>query len=172
MTRDILSALMLLRIVKEFFILLACVAAIPALATVSLMFTESVRSVGAFTLKETLATVTPVFKNFMKMFWLELLAFYAFVQAIRAHIWSRRSLFGRKWAHLYYAVLFGAVAWWGFAKFWDLFTFMVALGDIPREARQLFEIEGLHFVIALVSAFLAWRCLRVFRDPTRNGARH
>lgn len=159
---------MLFRILKELIIFLCCLSAYPGLLLLLLVFADPWRA-GRFIMNDAMpAVMVPAIGNVFKLLWLKVLAPYALVQAIRAHLWSQRSIIGRKWANLYFAAMFGAGTVWSLSKFWDLFVFMAALGDIPAELRQLFEIEGHNLLIALVSAVLALHCLRTFLDPMRK----
>jgi hypothetical protein len=96
---------------------------------------------------------------------------YVVVQAIRAYLWSQRSLTGRKWANLYFSILLVFIGGWSAWNSWDLFYFMYALGDIPNELLQFVELEANHLIIAAASLGLAVYCFRIYLDPTRKPIR-
>ena len=96
---------------------------------------------------------------------------YLLVQAVRGFVWAQRSLIGRRWAHLYFALLLGAAAAWSFWEAWDLLYFMYALGDIPGELIQFFRLQGRNVLIFIGSVLLGVHCLRIFLDPTRKSPR-
>jgi len=98
--------------------------------------------------------------------WIRLVSPYLAVQAIRAFLWSQRSLEGKKWGNLYLSMLMAAVGGWSLAQAWDLFYFMYALGDIPGELVQFFKLETSNLVVALSSLALAIHCFRIFLSPS------
>lgn len=84
-----------------------------------------------------------------------IMAPYVAIQTIRVFRCSRRSETGKKWAGLYFFILFSICgAWFGW-RAWDLFYFMYALGDMPGEIVQFFEIEGASLLWFLVCVILA-----------------
>jgi hypothetical protein len=93
---------------------------------------------------------------------------YLVVQCIRGFIWSQRSITGRKWVHLYFAVLLSIAATWSFWGAWDFFYFMYALGDLPAELGQFVELEGNSILIFVASVLLGIRCFGIFLDPARR----
>jgi hypothetical protein len=159
-----------LRVLKELVILVCCLLAYPALVVAILVFADPIRAARLIAHDGGPALLFPTVGTLLRLFWLKILAPYALVQTIRAYLWSQRSMVGRKWANCYFAFLLGLGALLSFSKFWDLFVFMAALGDIPGELRQLLEIEGQHLLIALVCAVLALNCLRIFLNPMRKPA--
>ncbi len=96
---------------------------------------------------------------------MRLIAPYLIVQAVRAFRWSQQSLAGKKWGNLYFSVLLAAIAGWAFWTAWDLFYFMYALGDIPAELLQFFQLEWSDILIFTTSSLLAIRCFAIFMDP-------
>ncbi len=87
-----------------------------------------------------------------------IMAPYVAIQTIRVFRWSRRSAVGRKWAALYFFVLFTICGSWFGWRAWDLFYFMYALGDMPDEIVQFFQIEGsslLWFMVCVVLALVS-----------------
>jgi hypothetical protein len=104
----------------------------------------------------------------LSYFWIHLISPYLVIQAIRARVWSQRSLFGRKWAHLYFFFLSAGVFWWAFYNVWDLFYFMYALGDIPAELKQLVAIEWRNIIISISALVLGCYSFAVFLDPTKK----
>jgi hypothetical protein len=99
---------------------------------------------------------------------LRFIAPYLVVQAIRAYLWSQRSATGRKWANLYFAILLVGIGGWSLWNAWDLLYFMYALGDIPAELLQFFELEANNLIVAAASIGLAVYCFRIFLDPIRK----
>jgi hypothetical protein len=54
---------------------------------------------------------------------------------------------------------------------WDLFYFMYALGDMPAELIQFFQLEGTDLLIAAGCSFLGAYCFSIFLDPRRKPKR-
>jgi hypothetical protein len=90
---------------------------------------------------------------------------YLAIQTVRAFRWSKRSLFGRKWANLYFSALFAACATWFAWRAWDLLYFMYMLGDFPEEIWQFVEIEGAGVVLSILSIIMFGVCLHRFFNP-------
>jgi hypothetical protein len=103
--------------------------------------------------------------------WIKFLSPYLVLQAIRGLFWSQRSLAGRRWANLYFALL--AATWAGVSlwRVWDLFYFMYELGDMPAQLIQLFQLEGTDMLIAVGCGILAAYCFSIFLDPRRKQKR-
>ncbi len=97
---------------------------------------------------------------------------YLLVQCVRGVIWAQRSPRGRRWANLYFALLLAGAAIWSFSEAWDLFYFMYAVGDMPGEIVQFFELQGRNVLILAGSVLLGIHCFRIFIDPTRKPRDH
>ncbi|MBI5251182.1 MAG: hypothetical protein HY912_16965 [Desulfomonile tiedjei] len=100
--------------------------------------------------------------------WVKVISPYLVIQAIRAFIWSQKSIVGRKWANLYFAALLAAISAWFFSKAWDLLYFMYALGDIPDELKQFFQLEGDNILAGALSLALSIYCFSTFLNPRRG----
>lgn len=101
--------------------------------------------------------------------WLRILTPYAFVQALRAWYWSHTSIVARRWAHLYFSVIFFGVCFWSLSEAWNLFYLMYALGDIPGEMGQFMELEGTNILIGIGALFLALYSVLIFLNPSHGG---
>ncbi|MFC1835381.1 hypothetical protein ACFL2Q_11705 [Thermodesulfobacteriota bacterium] len=93
---------------------------------------------------------------------------YLITQAVRAYVWSKKSLSGRKWANFYFFTILAVGAVFFFAKALDLLYFMYALGDMPEELVQFFELEGVNVLLFILTAFLAVSCFRTWVNPERR----
>ena len=104
------------------------------------------------------------------LFLSRLLTPYLIVQAIRAYQWSKTGVDARRWANLYFALLCGIVGTWFVLKSFDLFYFMLELGDIPGELSQFLQLEYTRLTGAAVSFYLLIRSLRIFVSPGETSA--
>jgi hypothetical protein len=93
---------------------------------------------------------------------IRILSPYLFFQTIRAFLWSRRSLSGRKWTSLYFSLLLTTVAGWNLSESVDLFYFMYRLGDIPAELEQFIKLEAGNLIISLTCLIFAIENIRKF----------
>ena len=154
-------------ILREVLILLACLALFPAVVVLLLVYSDSLPT-GLMYLRKQLAAGgwgpggTPL------VLWLKMLVPYAVIQTIRAYSWSQRTLTGRRWANLYFALLLGLMGARSAYLAWDLFYFMYALGDMPKELLQFLDMEGFNVSVAVLSFLLAAYCFRVFVNPSRK----
>jgi hypothetical protein len=103
--------------------------------------------------------------------WLRLVSPYLVIQSIRAYLWSQRSLKGKKWGNLYFALLMTGLGGWSLSQAWDLWYFMYALGDMPAELVQFVQLEASNLILGSGSLVLAVYCFRIFLDPTRQPQR-
>jgi hypothetical protein len=154
-------------ILREALILLLCLAVLPAAIVLLLLHSDSIQMEMMYLSREMASGGWGPAGASLDM-WLKLLIPYALVQAIRAYAWSQRSLTGRRWANLYFAVMLGIIGARSVYPAWDLFYFMLALGDVPEALWQFFELEGLNVALAAAAYLLAVHCFRVFLNPQRG----
>jgi hypothetical protein len=93
---------------------------------------------------------------------------YLILQAMRGYAWAGRSVQGRRWAYLYFSVLFFAAGTWAFGLAWDMFYFMYALGGIPSGLGQFVRLEAAHLAELLVAFSLSGYCFTIFLNPART----
>ena len=156
---------MWLKVLREVIILYLCLAIFPVAEILFVIYNDSLSAGMAVVSRGLLFWEAASQAGLSAALLLRLFAPYLIVQAIRGYWWSRRSLVGKKWANLYYAVLLVSIAGWAFWRAWDLFYFMYALGDIPAELPQFFEMEWSGVLILVTASLLAVRCFLVFIDP-------
>jgi len=154
-------------VLREALIFLVCLAVFPAVVVLLLLHSDSVETGMMYLTREAASGGWGPAGAPLAMC-LQLLVPYALVQAIRAYAWSQRSLTGRRWANLYFAVLLGIIGCRSVSLAWDLFYFMYALGDVPEALFQFFELEGLNVAMAAATFLLALHCFRVFLNPHRG----
>lgn len=155
---------MWLKVLREVIIFYLCLAIFPVAVILFVIYDDSL-SAGMTVVSRGLLFWGASQSGISTAVLVRLLAPYLIVQAIRGYRWSQRSVVGKKWANLYFAVLLVSIAGWAFWRAWDLFYFMYALGDIPAELPQFFELEWSSVLILLTALLLAIRCLLVFVDP-------
>ncbi len=154
-------------VIREFLILAGSFSILPALVLALLAQQHSWDMLLSSAVREVFSG--RVFSDQPRIgLWVRILAPYILVQSIRAWYWSQRSTVGKRWAYLYFSVLFAGVACWSLSSAWDLFRFMSALGDMPAEIGQFFELEGSNLVIGLGAAFLTFHCARIFLNPSQK----
>jgi len=158
------------RILVEILVLIGSLAIFPAAVIGLLILSDSSNASRIFFSGDALHGLT-VTGGAIPHLWFRFLAPYVVVQAIRAYLWSQRSLTGRKWANLYFSILLVSIGGWSLWNSWDLFYFMYALGDIPEELLQFVELEANNLIVAAASLCLAAYCFRIFLDPTRKPPR-
>jgi hypothetical protein len=156
--------------VRELLILIVSIGALPLIAIIYLIQTDSMNFELVFLMRQLLSGGGDIIGSPIT-FWFKVISPYLIVQSIRALLWSKRSLTGTKWANLYFALLLTGLGGWSLKQAWDLFFLMYILGDVPGELMQFFELEGHHLVIFLVAIFLGIHCLRTFLNPKRNQPR-
>ncbi|MGB9618205.1 MAG: hypothetical protein ACPL7J_12855 [Desulfomonilaceae bacterium] len=154
-------------IIRECLILIGAVSIFPALVFALMAQQHSWDALLQGALREVLSGAIYSHRT-PDGLWVRLLAPYILVQSMRAWYWSQRSIVGRRWAHLYFSVVFAGVAFWSLWAAWDLFHFMSALGDMPAEIGQFFELQGSNLVIGLGAVFLSVHCARVFLNPSQK----
>jgi len=151
--------------VRELLVFVASVSILPMFALVVLSQQYSLNTMLAGALREMLAG--PTYSGHgPAALWVRILTPYLLLQGIRAWYWSQKSIVGRRWAYLYFSlVFFGACLWWLSAA-WDLFYFMYALGDIPGEIGQFLELEGSDLVMGFGALLLALYSVLIFLNPS------
>lgn len=160
-------AAMLRRIFLEIAVLVACLAVFPVLVLALLAYTDSLRAGLAFLGREAFTGGWGPYSTSLSL-WIKFFSPYFIVQAARAYSWAQRSLTGRRWANIYFAILsllIGAKSLW---RAWDMFYFMYALGDIPGELVQFVQLEAVNLAVGLAGIVLFVRCLSVAIKPTRG----
>lgn len=155
------------KILVEILVLIGSLAIFPATVIVLFILSDSSTASRVFFSGEVLNGLT-VSGGAIPYLWLRFLAPYLVVQAIRAYFWSQRSLTGRQWANLYFAILLFFIGGWSLWNAGDLFYFMYALEDIPEELLQFVELEANNLIIAAASLCLTVYCFRIFLDPNRK----
>jgi hypothetical protein len=152
------------KILREVIILYLCLAIFPVAVILFVIHSDSLTAGMAVLSRGVLfwgaSSTGPSLAVLMRF-----IAPYLIVQALRAFRWSQRSLVGKKWANLYFSVLLAFIAGWAFWTAWDLFYFMYALGDIPGELPQFFQLEWSNVLIFITSSLLSVRCFAIFTDP-------
>jgi hypothetical protein len=157
--------------VRELLILIVSIVALPLIAIIYLIQTDSMNNVElVFLIRQLLSGGGDIMGSPINL-WFKVMSPYLIVQSIRALVWSKKSLTGTKWANLYFALLLTGLSGWSLKQAWDLFLLMYILGDVPEELMQFFKLEGHHVVIFLVAIFLAIHCFRTFLNPKRNQPR-
>jgi hypothetical protein len=157
-------------ILREIVILVLSLAVFPTTVILLLVYNDSLNLGPAYFAQELLAGGMGAAGTSITL-WAKFFSPYLVLQAIRGFLWSQRSLAGRRWANLYYALLaatWAAVSLW---RVWDLFYFMYALGDMPAELIQFFQLEGTDLLIAVGCGILAVYCFTIFLDPRRKQER-
>ena len=152
------------RILREVIILYLCLAIFPVAVILFVVYNDSL-SAGMAILSRGLLFWGASHAGFPTGMIVRLVTPYLVVQAIRGHRWSQRSLVGKRWVNLYFSLLLVTIAGWAFWTAWDLFYFMYALGDIPAELPQFFELEWSSFLIFVTASLLAVRCFAMFLEP-------
>ena len=158
-------------LVRELIILIVSVGALPALAILYLIHTDSWNLGLLFLTRQLLSGGSEIIGSPITL-WFKIFSPYLIVQSIRALFWSKRSVTGARWANLYFALLLTGLGGWSLRQAWNLFFLMYILGDVPGELMQFFRLEGHHLLIFLVAIFLAIHCLRTFLNPKRNKPVH
>lgn len=154
-------------ILRELIVFVLSVAVLPVAAVLYLFHTNSL-SFGLVVLSREILSGGIGLVGGPLSLWVKLLSPYLLVQSIRAFFWSRRSVTGTRWANIYFAVLLTCVAGWSLWEAWDLFYMMYALGDIPGELGQFFELEVNNLIIFVGAVFLTIHCIRTSLHPKRN----
>ena len=160
---------MVSRIFREILVLIFGLSLAPAVIVAVLIHEDALWQGYQFFINRTLAGDPFPESGFAAIF-LKWISPYLILQAIRAFIWSKQSLTGRKWANLYFAVLLAAMSVWFLYPVWDLFYFMFALGDLPAEFMQFLELESQNLALFGISLTLAIYCFTVFLNPERRSA--
>ncbi len=155
-----------MKIIREIVILVLCLAILPVVVLILVYLRGSWNSGVAFFTRELFSGGRGPGGTSL-ILWAELLTPYLAVQCLRAYLWSRQSLTGRKWANLYFSLLLLLLGAWSLWKCWDLFYFMYVLEDLPAELPQFFQVEGVNLLIGAVLVFLAIQRFRTFLDPAR-----
>jgi len=145
-------------IFKEIAIFLISISIFPAVIILILMYSDA---------QAYMPRILDIAKNLPSL-WIHILTPYLAIQAIRAGIMAEKTLFGRKWAYLYFSFLAVVASIWAFLQVGDLFYFMYALGDIPGALDQLVVLEWQNLLLGLISMILAAYCFSVFLDPTKR----
>ncbi len=157
------------KILREVIILYLCLAIFPVAVVLFVIHSDSL-SAGMAVLSRGVLFWGASSSGPSLAVLVRLIAPYLIIQAIRAFRWSQRSLAGKKWANLYFSLLLVTIAGWAFWTAWDLFYFMYALGDIPAELPQFFQLEWSNVLIFTTSVLLAIRCFAIFMDPVGKPA--
>ncbi len=157
-------------ILREIFVLFVALALFPMAVILLLMHNDSVHTGLVFLYRQLISGGS--FPGSALDLWIKLFSPYLMIQAIRGFMWSRRSITGRKWANLYFAALLAGVSAWFFSKAWDLFYFMYALGDIPAELKQFFQLEGDSLLGCFLTLALSTYCFSIFLNPCKGGKRN
>jgi hypothetical protein len=108
------------------------------------------------------------FSDLPNYIWIPFLFPYLGVMAIRGFLWADKSLTGRRWAHVYLAVLFGGISAWACRDPLDLTLLMFELGDFPREIGQLLELEWVGILVTVTSAIVAIHCVHIALNPKKH----
>lgn len=153
-------------IFRESIILCVSLALFPAAVILLLLHNDALGSGVAFLRRQMFSGGT--FSENVLDLWLKMISPYLLIQAIRGFIWSQKSIIGRKWANLLFAVVLAAISAWFFGKSWDLFYFMYVLGDIPAELNQFFRLERDNLVGGVLALALSVYCFVVFVNPYRG----
>ncbi|MGB6063796.1 MAG: hypothetical protein WBG50_03245 [Desulfomonilaceae bacterium] len=155
-------------ILREILVLLLSLAVFPAAGVLILIFSNSLDIGLSFLAQEygLLGGMGP--GGPAVALWVKWFAPYLVLQTIRGFLWSQRSITGRRWANLYFSALAASVAAWSLWSMWDLFYFMYALGDMPAELMQFFQLEGRNILTLLGCVFLCIYCLGIFLHPERK----
>jgi hypothetical protein len=156
-------------VIRELIIIVLSLSLFPVAVLLVLLHGEAVDTGLVFVFRYILSGGGPMGSIWGMLF--KVISPYIAVQAIRAFLWSQRSVEGRKWAYLYFCGLLVLLSGWFFYQAWDLFYFMYALGDIPGELEQFVQLEGENVVGSVLSAALSIYCFMVFRNPTRRPRR-
>lgn len=157
-------------ILREIFVLFIALALFPTAVILLLLHNDSVHT-GLVFLYRALISGGSSPGSALDL-WIKLFSPYLMIQAIRGFMWSRRSITGRKWANLYFALLLAGISAWFFSKAWDLFYFMYALGDMPAELKQFFELEGDSLLGSLLTLVLGIYCFSIFLNPYKGTKRN
>jgi len=166
-TQGVIMPLMWWIIFREVLVLGLCLALFPLAIIVFLVHGDSASAGVAAVLRGVFSRAWSAGSPSLGLAF-QFIAPYLLVQCVRGVLWAQRSLTGRRWAHLYFAVLLTAAAVWSFSEAWDLFYFMYALGDMPGELIQFFELQGRNVLIVGGSVVLGIHSFRIFLDPTRK----
>lgn len=159
---------MLRAIIREALILIGCLSLFPAAVILLLVQTNSLDAALTFLGRGLFMNQVLGPQGTLLLMWLKLVSPYLIVQAIRAYLWGQRSNTGRRWANLYFFVLLVVAGVWSFSKAWDLFYLMYALGDMPAEIGQFFQLEGTDLFISVVCIIMAVYCFSIFLRPQRK----
>jgi len=154
-------------ILREILVLILCLAVFPVAVILLLVHNDSL-NVGLHIFARDMLSGGIGPGGTSITLWVKLLSPYVVLQAIRAFLWSHRSLVGRQWANLYFSLLAGFMAAWSLWGAWDMFYFMYALGDMPAEVIQFFRLEAANLLTSVGCVFLAVYCFNIFLDPRRK----
>lgn len=147
-------------IFREIIVLCLSLALFPAAVFLLLLHNDSLGSVLSV-LRRLLFCGGSIFESALDL-WIKVVSPYLAIQAIRGYIWSKKSIVGKKWANLYFASLLAAISAWFLWKAWDLLYFMYALGDIPAELKQFFQLEGYDIAGGIFALALTIYCFTIF----------
>ena len=164
----IYSGTMFKIILREILVLLLSLAVFPAAVVLLLIFSDSLDIGLSFLAQEygLLGGMGP--GGSVVALWVKWFAPYLVLQAIRGFLWSQRSLNGRRWANLYFSALTASVAAWSVWRMWDLFYFMYALGDMPAQLMQFFQMEARDILTFIGCVILVVYCFSIFLHPERK----
>jgi hypothetical protein len=90
----------------------------------------------------------------------KLAAPYLFLTFLRAVFRIRWKPTDRAAVYFCLMVILVAVGGWYLWVAWDLFYLMYALGDMPAEIKQFFQLEGAGLAVGLGAIVLAAVCLK------------
>lgn len=153
-------------VIRELIILILSLLLFPVAVLLVLLHGEAVDTGLVFVFRYVVSGGGPMGSIWGMLF--KVISPYIAIQAIRAYLWSQKSIEGRKWANLYFCGLLASLSGWFFYQAWDLFYFMYALGDIPGELEQFVQLEGENLVGSVLSGALSVYCFTVFLNPARK----
>lgn len=153
-------------VLREILIFLVCVAILPTVVFVLLLHTDSPERIARLLIRVARGGgLSPVFDPVA--IWIKVMAPYAVVQAIRAYLWSQRSVAGRRWANLYFLAILLIGAGSAFIDAWDLLYLIYVVGDLPEDLAAFAELELKNIAVFVVCTTLAVYCARNVLNPAR-----
>lgn len=158
---------MLRIVIREILIFLVCAAILPAVVFVLLLQTDSPERIVRLLLRVVGGTgLSPLVDPFA--IWMKVLAPYAVVQAIRAHLWSQRSVAGRRWANLFFLILLLVGAGMAFVDAWEILYLIYIVGDLPEGLGAFLELEYVNVSVFVACTALAVYCALNVINPRRR----